>query len=149
MRPHALDGCWSFAASSILPRDCGASDGLVSIVGSSYLPPEIVTSSEFGSVWADLENLLVIGRFPDRGDAHVDPASPAGRETLWDEVLPIDAKVVPDDLAKSDELPSNPELPRPIAERWRVEAAKTGRAVLSDGRPTIPMETYVRLMVVK
>lgn len=70
-------------------------------------------------------------------------------ETLWDEVLPVEAKQLPEDLAKLDELLADPELLRPIAERWRAEVAETGRAVLSDGRPTIPMETYVRLMVIK
>ena len=37
----------------------------------------------------------------------------------------------------------------PIVERWRRELEQTGRAVLTDGRPTIAMETYVRLMVLK
>jgi len=34
-------------------------------------------------------------------------------------------------------------------ERWRREVIETGRLVLTDGRPTIAMETYVRLMVLK
>jgi transposase, IS5 family len=70
-------------------------------------------------------------------------------ETLWDELLPVEARELPDDLAKIDELLSDPELLRPIAEHWQRELEQTGRAVLSDGRPTIAMETYVRLMVVK
>lgn len=70
-------------------------------------------------------------------------------ETLWDEVLPIEVKELPEDLAKLDELLADPELLRPIAERWRREAIETGRAVLTDGRPTIAMASYVRLMVVK
>ena len=70
-------------------------------------------------------------------------------ETLWDEVLPIEAKQLPDDLARIDGLLSDPELLGPIAEHWRAETAETGRALLTDGRPTIPMETYLRLMVVK
>jgi IS5 family transposase len=70
-------------------------------------------------------------------------------ETLWDELLPIDVKVLPEDLAKIDGLLSDPELLRPIAERWYSEVIETGRSVLSDGRPTIPIETYVRLMVIK
>ena len=36
-----------------------------------------------------------------------------------------------------------------LLERWRQEVVETGRAVLTDGRPTIAMETYVRLMVLK
>src|SRR5215210_3108467 len=70
-------------------------------------------------------------------------------ETLWDEVLPIEVRELPEDLAKLDELLSDPELLRPIAEHWRREVTETGRAVLTDGRPTIAMETYVRLMVIK
>ena len=36
-----------------------------------------------------------------------------------------------------------------FVERWRREVIDTGRLVLSEGRPTIAMETYVRLMVLK
>jgi IS5 family transposase len=70
-------------------------------------------------------------------------------ETLWDELLPVEARELPEDLARIDELLSDPELLGPIAECWRREVERTGRAVLSEGRPTIAMETYVRLMVVK
>lgn len=70
-------------------------------------------------------------------------------ETLWDELLPIEAKELPEDLARIDELLSDPELLAPIAAHWRSEAAESGRALLSEGRPTIAMETYVRLMVLK
>jgi IS5 family transposase len=70
-------------------------------------------------------------------------------ETLWDELLPIEARELPEDLRRIDELLGDPTLLRPIAERWRREVLETGRAVITDGRPTIPMETYVRLMVVK
>ena len=70
-------------------------------------------------------------------------------ETLWDELLPVEARELPDDLARIDELLSDPELLRPIVGQWQREVERTGRAVLTDGRPTIAMETYVRLMVVK
>jgi IS5 family transposase len=70
-------------------------------------------------------------------------------ETLWDELLPLEVRELPEDLARIDELLGDPELLRPIAAHWRREAEETGRAVLTDGRPTIAMETYVRLMVVK
>ena len=42
-----------------------------------------------------------------------------------------------------------PELMMVVLERWRQEVLDTGRAVLTDGRPTIAMETYIRLMVLK
>jgi len=48
-----------------------------------------------------------------------------------------------------DVLLSDHELLWPIVERWRQEFEQTGRLVLTDGRPTIAMETYVRLMVLK
>jgi IS5 family transposase len=37
----------------------------------------------------------------------------------------------------------------PIAAFWRAEFEQTGRQVIDQGRPTIAMETYVRLMVLK
>ena len=70
-------------------------------------------------------------------------------ETLWDEVLPIEARELPEDLGKIDRLLGDLELLRPIAMHWEQEASETGRAMLSEGRPTIAMETYVRLMVLK
>src|SRR5918992_23473 len=70
-------------------------------------------------------------------------------ETLWDELLPVEARELPEDLARIDELLGDPELLRPIAAHWRREVEETGRAVLTEGRPTIAMETYVRLVVVK
>jgi transposase, IS5 family len=63
-------------------------------------------------------------------------------ESLWDEVLPEGARELPEDLAALDALLRDPVLLVPIADHWRGEA-------LSRGRPTIAMEVYVRLMVVK
>ena len=70
-------------------------------------------------------------------------------ECLWDETLPIEVKELPADLAALDGLLSDPELAMVFLERFRREVKETGRSVLSDGRPTIAMETYVRLMVLK
>lgn len=70
-------------------------------------------------------------------------------ECLWDEALPIEVKELPADLAALDGLLSDPELAMVFLERFRREVKETGRSVLSDGRPTIAMETYVRLMVLK
>src|SRR5215204_5965670 len=63
-------------------------------------------------------------------------------ESLWDEALPVD-------LAALDVLLSDPALLWPAVRCWRREFEQTGRAVLTDGRPTIAIETYVRLMVLK
>src|SRR5437763_6517580 len=70
-------------------------------------------------------------------------------DCLWDESLPVEVKELPEDLAALDVLLSDHELLWPLVERWRQEFEQTGRLVLTDGRPTIPLETYVRLMVLK
>lgn len=70
-------------------------------------------------------------------------------ESLWDVVLPVEARELPEDLARLDVVLAQEELLRPIVERWRSEFERTGRLVLSDGRPTIAMETFVRLMMLK
>src|ERR1700745_3147966 len=74
--------------------------------------------------------------------------SAAGAESLWDEILPAEVKALPDDLAALDELLCDPGLLAPIALRWERLLAEAG-AVAGRGRPSIAMETYVRLMVVK
>src|ERR1039458_3385723 len=70
-------------------------------------------------------------------------------ECLWDDALPIDVKELPEDLAALDVLLSDPGLLWPLVERWRQEFRETGRLVLTEGRPTIALEMYVRLMVLK
>jgi IS5 family transposase len=67
---------------------------------------------------------------------------------LWDEALPVEVRELPDDLAALDRLLADAGLLEPIVARFGEEVA-AGRAVLSDGRPTLAMETYVRLMVLK
>lgn len=63
-------------------------------------------------------------------------------ESLFDEVLPIGVRELPEDLARLDALLSDPVLLEPIAARW--DAAARDR-----GRPTIAMSLFVRLLVVK
>jgi IS5 family transposase len=70
-------------------------------------------------------------------------------ESLWDEALPIEVRELPDDLAALDRLLADPAMLGPIVERFQREVIEDKRAVLTDGRPTIAMETYVRLMVLK
>src|SRR6516164_6907828 len=70
-------------------------------------------------------------------------------ECLWDDALPVEVKELPEDLAGLDVLLSDPELLWPIVERWRQEFRGTGRLVLTEGRPTIAMEIYIRMMVLK
>jgi IS5 family transposase len=70
-------------------------------------------------------------------------------ESLWDEALPVEVRELPEDLGALDELLCDPALLEPIVAHWRREVLETRRAVLTDGRPTIAIETYVRLMVLK
>ena len=73
----------------------------------------------------------------------------AQAESLWDEALPVEVKQLPADQAELDRVLGDPELMMVLLERWRQEVVATGRAVLTDGRPTIAMQTYIRLMVLK
>ena len=70
-------------------------------------------------------------------------------ESLWDEVLPVEVRQLPDELAAIDELLRDPGLFAPIEAHWRAEAAKRGRSATGYGRPTIPIASYVRLMVLR
>jgi transposase, IS5 family len=63
-------------------------------------------------------------------------------ESLFDEALPIQVRELPEDLARLDELLADPALLAPIEAAWEQSAR-------DHGRPSIPMVTYVRLMVVK
>ena len=70
-------------------------------------------------------------------------------ECLFDEVLPAEVRELPEELARLDELLADPLLLAPIEAHWRAEARQRGRSTRAHGRPTIPMSTYVRLMVIK
>ena len=63
-------------------------------------------------------------------------------ESLFDLGLPVEVRELPADLAALDELLADPALLAPVEEAW--EAAARG-----FGRPTIPIERLVRLMVIK
>jgi IS5 family transposase len=63
-------------------------------------------------------------------------------ESLWDEVLPAAVRELPEDLAVLDRVLADPAVLEPIARVW-------GRSARGHGRPSIPMGTFVRLMVVK
>jgi IS5 family transposase len=63
-------------------------------------------------------------------------------ESLFDQLLPVEVYELPADLAALDRLLADPRLLAPIEQAW----AQTARR---HGRPTIPMASFVRLMVVK
>jgi IS5 family transposase len=74
--------------------------------------------------------------------------SAAGTDSLWDEILPMEVKALPDDLARLDELLADRCLLAAISLRWERLLAETG-ACAGRVRPTIAMESYVQLMIVK
>jgi IS5 family transposase len=63
-------------------------------------------------------------------------------ECLWDEVLPFEARELPEDLARLDRVLRDPVLLRPVEQAWECSARERGR-------PSISIATFVRLMVVK
>jgi transposase, IS5 family len=73
----------------------------------------------------------------------------AQAETLWDEGLPIEVRELPADLAALDGLLCDPALLAPFVACWQREALASGVSTAGHGRPTIAIETYVRLMVLK
>ena len=70
-------------------------------------------------------------------------------ESLWDELLPEMLRELPQDLAQMDGLLRDEALLTPIEAHWDREAEARGRWAKGHGRPTIAMQTYVRLMVLK
>ena len=70
-------------------------------------------------------------------------------ECLWDEVLPERLRELSDDLAQMDALLQDEALLAPIVAHWQREAEARGRSAKGHGRPTIAMQTYVRLMLLK
>jgi len=56
---------------------------------------------------------------------------------------------LPEDLAALDGLLCDPGLMAPFSAHWQREALVSGVSAAGHGRPTIAIETYVRLMVLK
>ena len=63
-------------------------------------------------------------------------------ESLLDELLPLEVRELPVELAALDRLLADPRLLVPIEQTWEQTARW-------HGRPTIPMGSFVRLMVIK
>jgi hypothetical protein len=67
----------------------------------------------------------------------------AGQEkTLLGRALPAEAEAAAEGSSGDRRVVGDPALFEPIADHWE-------RPALRHGRPTVAMETYVRLMVVK
>jgi hypothetical protein len=63
-------------------------------------------------------------------------------ESLLDELLSVEVRELPADLAALDRLLADRRLLAPITQAWAQTAQR-------HGRPTIPMTSFVRLMVIK
>ena len=63
-------------------------------------------------------------------------------ESLFDLGLPVEVAELPGDLAALDRLLDDPALLAPIAAAWAVEHR-------DRGRPSVAMDRFVRLMIVK
>src|SRR4029450_834516 len=63
-------------------------------------------------------------------------------ESLFDQLLPVEVRELPEELAVLDRLLSDRRLLAPIERVWEQTAR-------DHGRPTIPMASFVRLMVIK
>ena len=63
-------------------------------------------------------------------------------ESLFDLALPVGVLELPEDLAGIDRLLDDPAVLAPIEAAWEVSAR-------DFGRPSIPMDRFVRLMVIK
>jgi IS5 family transposase len=70
-------------------------------------------------------------------------------ECLWDDALPVEVKELPEELAALDVLFADHELLWPLVERCARSSWTRGRPVLTEGRPTIPLKVFVRLIVLK
>ena len=68
------------------------------------------------------------------------PAHPVA--TVWDSLLPPEVVALPEDWARLDSLLAEPAMLEPFRSHWDQTA-------LDQGRPTLPMAIYLRLMVVK
>ena len=49
-----------------------------------------------------------------------------GVESLWDEVLPVEVRELPEDLARLDGLLRDRGLLGPVVAHWRREVERTG-----------------------
>ncbi len=75
--------------------------------------------------------------------------TPDRQRCLLEGLLPAGLALLPSDLAAVDGLLSDGEVYESVWKLWRERDAKLGTSALTEGRPTIPIETFVRLMVVK
>jgi len=69
--------------------------------------------------------------------------------SLFDVVLPQRLRQLPADLAAIDQLLMEDKMLEPLRAHWQKEVEAGQIKSASWGRPTISMQAYVRLMVLK
>jgi IS5 family transposase len=75
--------------------------------------------------------------------------APERQSCLLESLLPGGLALLSDELAAIDALLADGEVYASVWELWRAHDRRHGTSALTEGRPTIPIETFVRLMVVK
>ena len=75
--------------------------------------------------------------------------APERQSCLLESLLPAGLALLSDELAAIDALLADGEVYASVWELWRAHDRRHGTSALTEGRPTIPIETFVRLMVVK
>lgn len=70
-------------------------------------------------------------------------------DCLLDVALPEEVKALSGELARVDELFSDPAVLAPFRAHWEGQGAPRHRPMLSFGRPSLAMATFVRLMWLK
>ncbi len=68
-------------------------------------------------------------------------------DTVWDHLLPEGVRTLPQDLARLDQVLCDPQILAPFLVRFQSLAAALDADPLTRGRPTMPMATYLRLMI--
>jgi hypothetical protein len=70
---------------------------------------------------------------------------------LWELITTLGVKVseLPADLAAIDTLLTHTEVYGAVVELWRAHDVEHGTSRLTEGRSTIAIETFVRLIVLK
>lgn len=62
-----------------------------------------------------------------------------GQTTIWDQILPQEVQVLPEELKRVDEYLDDPRFFEPFLEQFNTKV----------GRPTVKIETYIRMMYLK
>lgn len=100
-----------------------------------FCPEPMVEVPAYGELLCSGVRLLRVA--PERQSCLLEALLPAGVALLSDELAAIDALLADGDVYAS------------VWELWRAHDRERGTSALTEGRPTIAIETFVRMMVLK